>query len=198
MTVTAAHFRTERVTTTAIPALRVMTSAPRPRAISDLTLVATSTAVSVGLLFVRYTLTEWDRPELASNGEALLSELVSQAVQLIGVPDPSTRWRDLDDLALIQLRLVLFDHAIVIEVADRHREPPNPSDAFRSLSKQWNFYPTEAGRVVWCELELPQYQLTEHGLPKRRPSPRPITQRPPTLPGDRDVLQRVREWLEEL
>jgi hypothetical protein len=163
MTATAVRSCTEHVSTATIPAQQVMASSPRPRAISDLTLAATPTAVNVGLLFLRYTLTEWEHPELASNGEPLVSELVGQAVQLTGVSDPSTRWRDLDDLALICLRLVLFDHAIVIEVADRHREPPNPSDAFRSLNKRWHFYPTAAGRVVWCELELPQYELTEHG-----------------------------------
>jgi hypothetical protein len=199
MTATAVYSRTEHVTTATIPTQRVMTSAPRPRAIADLTLAATSTAVNVGLLFLHHTLTEWGHPELASNGDALLSEMISQAVKLTGVPDPSPRWVELDDLALICVRLVLFGRAVVIEVADRHREPPNPSNAFRSLGKRYNFYPTKLGRVVWCELELPKFeQVEQDGLPKRKPAPVPRIQRPPTPPVDRELLRRVREGLEDL
>jgi hypothetical protein len=176
-----------------------MTNAPQPIAVSDLTLAATSTAVNVSLLLLDCALADWGRPELARGGATLLSELVGEAVKLTGVPDPKARWVDLDDLALVHVRLRLFDDRLVIEVADRHRKPPNPSDPFRSLSKRWNFYPTAAGRVVWCELELAQHELTEHGLPKRKPSPvPPPTRQPPTSPPDPDLLQRVLRALEEL
>jgi hypothetical protein len=199
MIATAVHPHTEQVAAAIIPAQRVMTNAPRPIAVSDLTLAATSTAVNVSLLLLHCALADWGRPELASSGTTLLSELVGEAVKLTGVPDPSTRWLDLDDLALVHVRLRLFDDKFVIEVADRHREPSNPSAAFRSLSKRWNFYPTSAGRVVWCELALVQHELTDHGLPKRRPSPvPPPTPQPPTSPQDRDLLQRVRKALDEL
>lgn len=193
MTATAMYSDTEQVAT--ISAQRGMTSSQRPRAVSDLTLAATSTAVNVGVLFLQYTLEEWGRPDVVSNGKTLLSELISQAVTLTGVPNPSPRWVDLDDLALIHVRLVLFEQEVVIEVADRHRKPPTPTPSFRIVSKRWNFYQTPVGRVVWCALDLPQ--LTERGLPKRkRPSvPR---KRPPRSVVDRDLLQRVLKGLEEL
>ncbi len=198
MTATAAHSNTEYVTTVTVPAERVMTNTPRPRVVSSLTLAATSTAVHVGLLFLNYTLIKWDHQELALNGETLLSEMVMQAVKLTGVPDPSPRWVDLDDLALVCVRLMLFDHAVVIEVADRHREPPNPSEDFRWLSKRWNFYPTQAGRVVWCELELPHFELTERGLPKRPASRAPRIQRSPPPHVDEELLRSVRKGLKNL
>jgi hypothetical protein len=181
----------------AIPAPRAAPSEPPPTAVSDLTLAATSTAVNVGLMLLHHTLTKWGHPELVRTGAAVLSELLDQAVKHTGVPDPTARWRDRDDLALIGVRLLLFDHGVVIEVADRHREPP-PSDAFCSLSNRWHFHPTPAGRVVWCELELPQHELTEHGLPKRRRTGAPRTPRAPALPVDRQLLRRIHEGLKAL
>lgn len=165
MTATSLHFPAGHEVEPTIPAPRAMSSSRQPRAMADLTLAATSTAVNVGNLFLGYTLREWGHTGLASNGEALMSELIGEAVKLTGVPDPSPRWVELNDLALIRVRLVLLDESMIFEVADRHREPPEPSGTFRSLSTRWNSYPTSVGRVVWCELELPHYELTEHGLP---------------------------------
>lgn len=156
----------------AIAAQRAMAGGPQPRAAVDLTLAATPTAVNVGLMFLDLTLSKWDHLELRSTGTPLLAELVDQAVTLTGVADPSKRWLELSDLALINVRLLLFDRRIAIEVADRHREPPTPSDVFRSLSPQWRFAPTPAGRVVSCDVELTPYERTEHGLPKQKRSTR--------------------------
>lgn len=195
MTVTAMHPCTEPATAAAIP---VPQAAPQPTAVSDLTLAATSTAVNIGLVLLHLTLTKWGHPELLRTGAAVLSELLDQAVRHTGVPDPTERWRDRDDLALINVRLLLFDHAILIKVADRHREPPEPSDTFRALSNQWHFHPTPAGRVVWCELDLSQHDLTEHGLPKRRRTGAPHPQRTPASLVDRQLLQRIHEGLKAL
>jgi hypothetical protein len=175
-----------------------MSSQPRPRAIADLTLAATSTAVNVSLLFLHFTLREWRRTELGDNGEAVLAKLVDQAVKLTGVPEPSPRWVELDDLALIRVRLVLLEHSVIVEVSDRHDRPPTWPDAVLALCARWSSYPTTSGRVAWCELELPQYELTEHGLPRRKPSPVPRNQHQPAVPVDAEVLQRVIEGLEEL
>jgi hypothetical protein len=195
VTATAMSSDTEQVATATIPAQRGMTSSPRPRAVSDLTLAATSTAANVGVLFLQYTLEEWGRPDVVSNGKALLSEMITQAVTLTGVPNPSPRWADLDNLTLLHVRLMLFEQEVVIQVADRHRKPPTPSPFFRALSKRWHFYPTPVGRVVSCALDLPQ--LTEHGLPKRKPPPVP-RERPPRSVVDRELLQRVLKGLEDL
>jgi hypothetical protein len=162
MTVVAGnlHSQPEQVIRPTIPAPRSMAERPRPKAIADLTLAATSTAVNVGTMFLRYTLAEWRRAELADNGEAVLSALIDQAVVLTGVPEPSPRWVELADLALIRVRLVLLETGVIVEVADRHGQPPTLPDGVTSLCSRWNSYPTNLGRVVWCELQPPVYELT--------------------------------------
>lgn len=175
-----------------------MTERPRPKAIADLTLAATSTAANVGAMFLHYTLTEWQCAEVGDSGEAVLAELIGQAVKLSGVPDPSPRWVELHDLALIRVRLVLLEHGVIVEVADRHDQPPTWPDVVPSLCSRWNSYPTSVGRVVWCELEPPTYELTENGLPKRvRPKTADTTRRP-APPVDVELLRRVREGLDGL
>jgi hypothetical protein len=150
------------------------------------------------MLFLGYMLRQWDHLELISNGEALMAEMVEDSVKTTGVPDPEARWSDLDDLALIRVRLVLLDQGVVIEVADCHNQPPTWADAVTSLCSRWNSYPTNAGRLVWCELEFPQYELTERGLPKR-PQPKATdANRPPAPPVDPEVLSRVLEGLKGL
>lgn len=198
MIATAVHPHTEQVAAATSAAQWVVHDGPQPIAKSDLTLAATPTAVNVSVLLLHRAVSDWNCPGLAKNGATLLSELVSDAVKLTGVHDASTRWLDCDDLALIDVRLLLFDHSIVIEVADRHRKPPAPSETFRSLSKRRHFYPTPTGRVVWCELELPPRDLTEHGLPKRvRPTvPRP--RQAPAYSVDQHLLLRIRNGLKAL
>ncbi|MYX25812.1 hypothetical protein GTY75_03855 [Streptomyces sp. SID8381] len=175
-----------------------MTEWPKPQAIADLTLAATSTAASVGTMFLHYTLTEWQRTELGDNAEAVLTELIEQAVTLTGVPEPCPRWVELADLALIRVRLVLLKNGVIVEVVDRHDQPPTWTDAVTALCSRWNSYPTNGGRVVWCELEPPAYELTEHGLPKRVRSKTAPIDRTPAPPADSQLLRRVIEGLEKL
>ncbi|MEV6871467.1 hypothetical protein [Amycolatopsis sp. NPDC051128] len=179
-----------------IPAPRSMAEQPRPKAIADLTLAATSTAVNVGNLFLCYTFAEWRRTELIDTGEAVLSEMIGQTVELTGVPDPAARWINLRDLALLRVRLVLLEAGVIVEVADRHNQPPTWPDAVTSLCSRWSSYPTNVGRVVWCELEARVYELTEQGLPKR---PKTAGATGPPAPGaDPELLRRVLEGLEGL
>jgi hypothetical protein len=60
-------------------------------------------------MLLHHTLKKWGHPELAPTGATVLTELLDQAVKHTGVPDPTARWRDRDDLALIGVRLLLFD-----------------------------------------------------------------------------------------
>ncbi|MGH3613431.1 MAG: hypothetical protein ACRDRK_12740 [Pseudonocardia sp.] len=143
-----------------------MTERPRPKAIADLTLAATSTAANVGTMFLHYTLTEWQHAALGDSGEAVLAELISQAVMLTGVPDPSPRWTELADLALIHVRLVLLDAGVIVEVADRHDQPPAWAETVTALCARWNSYRTNVGRVVWCELRQ-RPPTRERRLPTR-------------------------------
>lgn len=161
----------------------------RPKVISNLTLAALPTAVGCSRMFVRITLKDWGLEAITDTGELLMSELVTNAVKSTGVVDESPRWVDLKDLALIYVRLVVLDDGLIIEVADRDKNPPvipeQSLDAeggrglflVETMSKRWNFYrPRAGGKVVWCELEIPQYELTEHGPPKRKRG----EERPPT------------------
>lgn len=192
------HSRPEQLNRPTIPAPRSMAEQPRPKAIADLTLAATSTAASIGVMFLHCTLAAWQRDELSSNGEVVLSALISEAVTLTGVPEPSPRWTELADLALIRVRLVLLDTGVIVEVADRHDQPPTWADAVTSLCSRWNSYRTNTGRVVWCELEPPMYELTANGLPKRvRTKAMDTTQRL-AASVDRELLRRVLEGLEGL
>lgn len=181
-----------------IPIQPAVTRAPQARAISDLTLAATHTAPNIAKLFVGYVLREWGQAALIGDSEAVVSEMVENAVTLTGVPETEPQWSNLEDLALIRVRLVLLDKSIVIEVADSHNQPPAPSEKFHSVSRRWNSYPTKVGRVVWCELGFQPYELTPNGLPRRRPSPIPRNNRLAQRLTDPELLRRVRDGLDPL
>jgi hypothetical protein len=155
-----------------------MTSPPLPKVIEDFPLAATSTAVSCALLFVDHTLRRWSLLDLLHPVGLVVTELVDNAVQLTGIPDPSPRWSELTDLAMIRLRLVLIEDGVIVEVADRHSQPPVLSDGLRSICSRYRSYPTHTGRMVWCEVSTRPVELTPAGLPKRQPSPGPRTTRP--------------------
>jgi hypothetical protein len=169
---------------------------PPARAISDLNLAATSTAVSCARLFVACTLRRWQRRELADGVAWVTGELVADAVRLTGFPDPDVRWVDAEDLALLRVRLVLLDSGIICEVADRHTQLPAPAEHFQAVCTRWNAYLTPVGRVRWGEVGLPAHEeLTEHGLPKRTPSPVPPAAPPGRYDIDPELLRRVRDGL---
>lgn len=149
-------------------------------------------------MFLHSTLKDWARADLASSGEIVLGELVGRAVELTGIPDPSPRWVELCDLALIRVRLVLLETGVIAEVADRYNQPPTWPEAVIAVCSRWNSYPTDAGRVVWCELAPPTCEMTERGLPKRARPKSADTNRPPATPVDTALLRRVQEGLRRL
>lgn len=196
MTVATADFPAEPMALAPTSTPPSPAAQPPARAINDLTLAATSTAVSCARLFVECTLRRWERRELADGAAWVTGELVADAVRLTGFPDPDVRWVDAEDLALLRVRLVLLDSGIICEVADRHTALPTPSDQFRAVCTRWNAYLTPVGRVIWGEVELPTHEeLTEHGLPKRTPSPVPPAAQPGRYDIDPELLRRVREGL---
>jgi hypothetical protein len=165
---------------------------------SDLTLAATSTAVNVATLFVDYTLKHWGHDDLTTTLDLLASELVGDAVKMTGIPEPSPRWTELQDLALLRVRLVLLDESVVVEVADRHDRPPTPSEQFRALCKRWDSSRTQHGRVVWAELGFSVYELTPQGLPKRKRSWMPPPAESTQVVTDPELLRRIRDGLKQL
>ncbi len=182
---------------------------PRLKKANALTLAAVMTAVGCSRLFARYTLRNWDLDVLRDDAELVISELVTNAVKTTGVTEAQPRWTELDDLALIDVRLVLTDISVIIEVWDRDPRPPiikqprlddeNGRGLFiiGELCRRWNFYPArKGGKVVWGELEIPPFQWTDAGLPKR---PQPSGPRPqPQVTHDRELLQRVHDGLQQL
>ncbi len=153
-------------------------------------MAALPTAVGCSRMFTRITLKDWGLEAVADTAELLMSELVTNVVKITGVMEPSPKWTELTDLALLHARLVQLEDGLIIEVADPDSTLPTmPQQSLdteggrglfliESISKRWNAYPTDRGKVVWCELGLPG-ELTEHGLPRRKPSPthrRPVEQ----------------------
>jgi anti-sigma regulatory factor (Ser/Thr protein kinase) len=129
---------------------------------------------------VRLALGRWGLAALAEDAELVVSELVTNAVQASGVTDPDAAWGDLGALATIQVRVLMYQADIVIEVWDRDPGSPVRHDAasheeggrglliVTALCKEWDyFYAAHGGKVVWAELAVPAELLTLAGLPRR-------------------------------
>ena len=74
---------------------------------------------------MRLALNRWGLAALAEDAELVVSELVTNAVQASGVTDPEAAWGDLGSPATIQVRVLMYQAGIVIEVWDRAREDPS-------------------------------------------------------------------------
>ncbi|MEV5754618.1 SpoIIE family protein phosphatase [Actinoallomurus sp. NPDC052308] len=115
-------------------------------------LPALPSAVRDARVRVRETLERWDCEELSFSTELVVSELVTNAL----------RYASGD----IELRL-LRDRTLVCEVRDdsdalpRARQAADDDEGGRGLqvvhrlAKRWGARPAGDGKVVWCELELP-------------------------------------------
>ena len=181
-----------------------------PQLTSGLTLAVVPTAVRLARLFTRQRLSQWGLNRLINDAELVTSELVTNAVNATGTTNPTPRWSELHNLALIKVRLVVTTDSLVIEVWDRDPSPPAPKEVAEAdeagrgllivgaLCRRWNyFYPESGGKAVWGELVIPAHDLISSGLPKRQ-QPR-LT----SLYQAQDVpsyatLERVLEGLREL
>jgi len=152
----------------------------RPQLTSGLTLAAVPTAAGIARSFVRQRLSQWGLNRLIDDAELVLSELVANAVNATGTTNPRPRWSELDNLALIVVRLLVTVDSLVIEVWDRSPSPPVPKlpeqadEAGRgllivdALCHRWNyFYPESGGKAIWGELVIPSYDLMPPGMSKR-------------------------------
>ncbi|WP_239331293.1 ATP-binding protein, partial [Frankia sp. CiP3] len=178
-----------------------MRQSRQPKRMSNLTLAAVPTVVGCSRMFVNLTLQDWGVNALRDTAELIISELVTNAVKSTGVMDESPRWTELTDLALIYVRVVLLEDGVIIEVADRdHTLPAIPEQDLdaeggrglflvESMSKRWNSYVTDRGKVVWSELEIPQF--TASGLPQRVRKDQPAN--PVQVMNDPELLRQVRE-----
>jgi anti-sigma regulatory factor (Ser/Thr protein kinase) len=179
----------------------------RPRLTSGLTLAAVPTAAGVARFFVRQRLSQWGLNRLIDDAELVLSELVTNAVIATGTTNPQPKWSELDNLAIITVRLVVTADSLVIEVWDRDPKPPTPKQAKRddengrglaivtAFCRRWNyFYPESGGKAIWGELVIPSYDLMPSGMPQRQ-SPRLAPREQADDMPDIATLGRVLEGL---
>jgi hypothetical protein len=123
-----------------------------------------------------------------------------------GFTDSQPYWRELTNLAVIRVRLLLYDTRIIIDVWDQESTVPILKEAVdedeygRGLSivdklcVRWGyFYPQTGGKVVWAELAIPPYEHTLSGTLKRPPTYESYL---PELTKDPELLQRVRDALD--
>jgi anti-sigma regulatory factor (Ser/Thr protein kinase) len=181
-----------------------------PQLTSGLTLAAMPTAVRFARLFVRRRLSQWGLNRLINDAESVTSELATNAVNATGVTNPTPRWSELHNLALISVRLVVTANSVVIEVWDRdprwpvQKEAAETDEAGRgllivgTLCRRWNyFFPEAGGKAVWCELAIPAHELTLAGLPMRY-DPRIVLSRQTREVPSVETLEYVLEGLRKL
>jgi anti-sigma regulatory factor (Ser/Thr protein kinase) len=150
--------------------------------ISFLTLAAVPTAVGCSRQLIRLGLNRWGLAHLIEDAELVASELTTNAVKATGLTDPDAKWSDLEDLAIIHIRLLLFETNIIIEVWDRDPAAPAPApqeaaddqesgrglSIVTMLSTRWSYFlAPQGGKVVWADLAIPPYPLNDAGLPQR-------------------------------
>ena len=116
-------------------------------------------AVPCARRHARQLLWQWGLAELNESVELLVSELVTNAVNVSGSTDPA---------ALVGLWLLSDEARILVLVWDASAQPPIRTDAddedeggrglllVEALSDEWNWYFPRArsGKVVWAEVKM--------------------------------------------
>ena len=77
-----------------------------------------------GARLVHRALSRWGLAALAEDAELVVSGIVTNSVKATGLADAGPEWADPGDLASIQVRVLLFPAAVIIEVWDR--DPAGP------------------------------------------------------------------------
>ena len=180
-----------------------------PQAVTGLALAAVPTAVRCSRMFVSLCLRQWGLPSLAGDGELVISELVTNAVQATGVTEAEPRWSQLAGLATIHVRVMLSERSMVFAVWDRNPASPVLKDSgpdsengrglfiVAALCQRWDYFLTDGGgKCVWAELAIPPDALPPAGLPRRVPASCGV--RAAESVTDPGLLRRVREGLKNL
>jgi hypothetical protein len=177
----------------------------QPRFTDQLDLAAVPTAVSCAQMFVEAVLIKWGAGSLFDQARGVVTDLVATAVESTGVTETDIRWWEIEYLNLIKVRILGFDASIVIEVWDSDTEPPISKASSRDVHR-WNyFHPRTGGKVVWCEMELPQRSNAPNytreppiPLPRRKRRPQPGPSHPVATERNPELLRRVIEGLRKL
>lgn len=181
---------------------------PSPRSwyrADEVTLAAVKTAQSSVFCFVHIVVQNWGLLHLLPDAERVAVELVARAVETTGIPDDEPRWTEIDELPTIGVRVSVKHDVLLIEVRDCDCASPVPVQgtyldqhlmAVHDLSRGWNWYPVDGGKVVWAEL-VPRHAQPPRILPQRSAGsfffPEPET---PVVPfQDMALTQRVLDGL---
>jgi anti-sigma regulatory factor (Ser/Thr protein kinase) len=140
-----------------------------PPVVVTLDLAAVPTAVSCSRIFVRHALTQWGMKALQDTAELVISELVTNAVEAVGITEGGPSWAELAEVQLVQVRVLVLPGRICLQVWDASQEAPQPTTAEpideaesgRGLfivgtlsARNGHFLLRSGGKVVWAELVL--------------------------------------------
>jgi anti-sigma regulatory factor (Ser/Thr protein kinase) len=183
----------------------------RAQGVTSLTLAAAPAAIGRARHLVRFALTGWGLAALADDAELVASELMTNAVQATGATGTRVTPDGFGAAATVQVRVLMYQASIIIEVWDRDPGTPHPQDAapgdeggrglmiVAALCTQWDFSAAaDGGKVVWAELAIPAGLPPSASLPRReRGTPVPATTRA-GLVNDPALLRRVHQTLKDL
>ncbi|WP_125592381.1 hypothetical protein [Amycolatopsis balhimycina] len=135
----------------------------------------------------------------------LAEEMVSRSVAMTGPDESIVNWWALPTLELLTIRLFCLHRSIGLEVWD---SAPATSEALLKTSEvscrlvealhvtaaRWGEVPDGRGRTVWAQ--LPVFERTERGLPKRPRNPTPYPRRPAASGPAVEVMERILRGIE--
>lgn len=183
----------------------------RAQGITSVTLAATPAAVRCSRQLVALTLNRWGLAGLVEDAALVMSELVTNSVRATRLTDGGPGWDGPGGVAVIQVRVLLYQTGIIVEVWDRDPSVPIRHDAapdeeggrglaiVAALCRQWACAPLSCGgKVVWAELVIPPAMLSAAGLPRRvRSAPAAAVTRDGFV-RDPALLRRVHRGLRDL
>lgn len=132
-----------------------------------LTLAAMPSAVSIARAYVDRSLyAKKAHPDALANAAIVTSELVTNAVNAVGIKEINPNWAKIwDQIKPIAVCAYVQQGLAVIEVWDDDPNPPKRREAMdtdedgrglllvEALCKAWGYrWPTTGGKVVWCAL----------------------------------------------
>lgn len=185
----------------------------RAQGLTSLTLAAAPAAIGRARQLIRFALTQWGLAALAADAELVTSELMTNAVQ--ATEATSTGAEAAPDgfgtAATVQVRVLMYQASIIIEVWDRDPGTPRRHEAaaddeggrglmiVAALCTQWDFSAAaDGGKVVWAELAVPAEILTPARLPRRDRGAPVTTAHQAGLTHDPALLRRVHQALKDL
>lgn len=156
--------------------------------VDDIQLTAQPSAVNCADLFVRFTLTEWSLKGMQADASSAACAVVDSVVR---TADPSAP-------GFLTVRLRLRDDCLVIEVTDDQPVPSGTRPAGLAGRRAGVEPIPGGGKLVWCELPLPQ-GVTASAVPLPRRERKASRSSEPVEPAEVDpqVIQRILSGLGE-